>query len=46
MHFISVMMQLILAILLAINIAGLVAIGVGTCLFGWKEFMMMLLGGL
>ena len=39
-------MQVTVAILLAINIAGLIAIGIGTCLFGWKEFVMMVLGGL
>ena len=39
-------MQITMAIMLAINIAGLIAIGIGTCLFGWKEFVMMVLGGL
>jgi len=39
-------MQITMAILLAINIAGLIAIGIGTFLFGWKEFVMMVLGGL
>jgi hypothetical protein len=39
-------MQITVAILLAVNIAGLIAIGIGTCLFGWKEFVMMVLGGL
>jgi hypothetical protein len=39
-------MQVAMAILLAVNIAGLIAIGIGTCLFGWKEFLLMVLGGL
>lgn len=39
-------MQITVAIMLAINIAGLIAIGIGTCLFGWKEFLMMVLGEL
>jgi len=39
-------MQITMEILLAVNIAGLIAIGIGTCLFGWKEFLMMVLGEL
>ena len=42
----GVTMQIVMATMLAINIAGLIAIGIGTCLFGWKEFVMMVLGGL